>query len=306
MTLLQRTTHAAIILGVFALFGCGGTVVIEGASSGSSSGSFSSSSGGSVSDDWTTLVDGTWQLTPGTEGYWCTRKTLEDDVYITAFRAEAPPGTHHTLLLWKDGGGPDGEEACGPLLGSNMVHASGINTDDLVMPEGVAVKIPAGTQLLLNLHLFNSNSSTLNGVSGVLVKTVSAAEVKYEAEMILTGPTNVNVPPNGTQTIEDACVFPETSTIFTLWPHMHQYGTNMKITYDGAAGSKVLHDGAFSFGEQVNYAIEPLTVAAGEQLRVECTYKNPTSDTIHWGDSSKAEMCFAGVYRYPKLGKACF
>jgi hypothetical protein len=252
------------------------------------------------------LVDGTWQLTAGTEGYWCTRKTITQDTYVKAFRAAAPQGTHHTLLLLTEGGSPDGEESCGPLIGANMVHASGIGSNDLILPEGVAVKIAAGTQLLLNLHLFNSNASTLDGVSGVLVKTAAPEDVKDEAEMILAGPTNVEIPPNGTQTIEGACVFPGTSTIWSLWAHMHQYGTNMKITYDGASESKVLHDGPFNFEEQINYAIDPLTVQAGEQLRIECTYQNPTSQTIHWGDSSEAEMCFAGFYRYPKLGKGCF
>src|SRR5689334_19544014 len=96
---------------LFALFGCGGTVVEEGSTPSSSS----SSSGGSVNDEWTMLVDGTWTLAPGTEGYWCTRKTLTQDVYIKAFRAQAPEGTHHTLLLYRENSTlPDGEESCGP------------------------------------------------------------------------------------------------------------------------------------------------------------------------------------------------
>jgi hypothetical protein len=285
----------------FGLCGCDSEVTY-----GDSSSSSSSSAGGNVSNEWTSLVDGTWQMTSGKEGYWCAHKTITEDTYINAFRAKAPQGTHHTLLLVNDGGLPDGEEACGPTLGANMIFASGIGTGDMVFPDGVAVKIPAGSQVLLNLHLFNVGVDTLNGVSGVLVKTVAAADMKNEAEMILGGPSNIQIPPNGSQTVEGSCIFPGTSTIWSVWAHMHKYGTNMKITYNGASGSKILHDGPYSFEEQIGYEIDPITVLSGEEVRIECQYQNPTSQTIYWGDSSNSEMCFAGMYRYPKLGKGCF
>ena len=62
-----------------------------------------------------------------------------------------------------------------------------------------------------------------------------------------------------------------------------------------------------SFGYQKNYPLDPpVTVAAGESVLVECTYENPTSFPVTFGDSSKAEMCFAGLYRYPALtGTGC-
>lgn len=297
---LQYTRHVWIV-GCLSLFGCGSDFT------GGASSTSTSSSGGNVSKDWTKLVDGTWQMTAGQEGYWCTRKTITEDTYIEAFRADAPLGTHHTLLLVQESSPvPDGEESCGPLLGANMIYASGIGTDDLIFPEGVAVKIPAGSQLLLNLHLFNTGANTLEGVSGILMKTVAASDIKDEAEMIFGGPTNIDIPPNGTQTVEGSCIFPGTTTIWSLWAHMHQFGTNMKITYDAPTGAKVLHDAPFSFYDQINYLIEPVTVNAGEEVRIECTYKNPTSQAIKFGDSSNSEMCFAGFYRYPKLGKSCF
>jgi hypothetical protein len=304
MSQIFQCIRAVGVVACLALIGCGSETT-GGESSASTS--TSSTSGGNVSGDWTKLVDGTWEMTAGKEGYWCSRKTITEDTYVKAFRADAPQGTHHTLLLVREASQvPDGEESCGPTLGSNMIFASGIGTDDLLFPEGVAVKIPAGSQLYLNLHLFNTGADTLHGVSGILVKTIAAADMKDEAEMIFGGPTNIDIPPNGTQTVEGSCVFPATSTIWSVWAHMHQYGTNMKVTYQGATGSKVLHNAPYSFYDQINYLIEPVTVNAGEELLIECTYNNPTSQTIGFGDSSNSEMCFAGFYRYPKLGKSCF
>jgi Copper type II ascorbate-dependent monooxygenase, C-terminal domain len=288
-----------LITGLVGLCGCGSEVTVGGSGE-------ATTSGGNATDEWTKLVDGTWQMTAGKEGYWCTRKTIEKDTYVKAFRAQAPLGTHHTLLLVTQGGVPDGEESCGPLLGANMIFASGIGTEDLVFPEGVAVKIPAGSQLLLNLHLFNTSSKTIGGVSGIEMKTMNAADMNEEAEMIFGGPTNINIPPNGSQVVEGSCIFPGTTNIWSVWAHMHQYGTNMKITHQSASGPNILHNGPYSFEEQINYLIEPVKVYAGEELLIECTYQNPTSQTVTWGDSSNSEMCFAGFYRYPKLGKGCF
>lgn len=304
--LLDTRATARAITFIAALAGCSGNVVVDAdTDAGTTSTGTSTGTGGGSPGEWTTLIDGTWQIPPGTESYWCTLKTIQEDTYIKAFRAKSPTGTHHTLLLRSSGGQPDGESPCGPTLGADMYHASGVGTDDLTFPPGVAVKIPAGTQLLLNLHLFNTGSAPLEGVSGTMVQTVSAAEVQQEAEMILAGPTSIAVPPNGSQTVEGTCPFPGASTIATVWPHMHQYGTHMKVTYEGASGTKVLHDAPYSFADQKNYPITPLLVAPGEIIRIECTYQNPTSQTVYWGDSSNSEMCFAGLYRYPALGPSC-
>ncbi|MFT3770832.1 MAG: hypothetical protein QM820_35870 [Minicystis sp.] len=171
----------------------------------------------------------------------------------------------------------------------------------------MGVKLAAGTQLMLNLHLFNATADTLQGVSGTEVQLVSAGEIKDVAEFVLGGSTAISVPPNGTQTVEGKCTFPSATTLWTVWPHMHQYGTHMKVTYEGASGTQVLHDGPFSFGDQKNHVLDPLPVAPGDAVRIACTYQNPTPQTINWGDSSKAEMCFAGLYLYPALtpGLSC-
>src|SRR5262249_5285971 len=141
----------------------------------------------------------------------------------------------------------------------------------------------------------------LSGVSATLVKTVPASTVKQVAEMMLGGSTAISVPPNGSQTVEGVCTFPTPTTISTVWPHMHMYGTHMQVTYEGVAGPKVLHDAPYSFSNQKNYPITPLAVAPGEKIRIACTYQNPTTQTINWGDSSKSEMCFAGLYVYPMV-----
>jgi hypothetical protein len=197
----------------------------------------------------------------------------------------------------------DGAFPCGPTLGSNMVYASGVGTSDLEFPPGVAAKIEAGTQLLLNLHLFNTTATEMTGDSGTLVRTVPAASVTQEAAFILPGQNNILLPPNTQTTIKGQCTYSGDATLFAVWPHMHKLGVHSLITYQGAV-TKTLHDAPYKFGEQTNYMIAPLAVKTGDMLRFECSYLNNTPNTVTFGDSSNQEMCFIGIYQYP-LGPKC-
>ena len=76
----------------------------------------------------------------------------------------------------------------------------------------------------------------------------------------------------------------------------------------GAVTTTTLLDSPYSFLEQKNYPMTPLQLAPNDELRVECTYINNTGITqppgyvINYGDSATAEMCFTGLYKYPKGG----
>jgi hypothetical protein len=168
----------------------------------------------------------------------------------------------------------------------------------------VGVFLPKGTQLLLNLHLFNTTDSDLEGTSGTEIRVVSASDIQHEAEAILMGPTfTLSIPP-GTSTNTGSCTQNGDVTFISVGPHMHQLGTHMKVTAESSVeGTKVIHDGAYSFYEQNAYPIEPsIQMKQGDKVKVECTYENNTGSTVSFGDSSTEEMCFATIYRYPALG----
>jgi len=250
-----------------------------------------------------------WEQLPGTEHYECAALTLTEDAYIAGFRALSPLGTHHTVLSLADD--RTRRETDGPFdcdandLGHNMLFASGVGTSELVFPQGVAIKVEAGQQLLLNLHLFNATDSEIEGISGTEVGLVSAAEVEQFAEVVFGGTYSIALngqSPNEEQIVYGRCNFSQEATVITLWPHMHQLGTYMKVRH----GDTMLHDTAFDFNEQVNYKIAPHVVPAGEALDVRCSYINNTGRDVFFGDSSNSEMCFVGIYRYPATDAGLF
>lgn len=114
---------------------------------------------------WQPLVEGGWKLEPGSEGYFCARKTVEEELYVKSFRAIAPLGTHHTVLTVGEPSGPDGLTECSTLQNhDSMLYGSGVGAEPFAFADGVAVRIPKGTQLLLNLHVFNALDRPLSGL----------------------------------------------------------------------------------------------------------------------------------------------
>ncbi len=260
---------------------------------------------------FTRLIGRTWTLPAGaTDTYRCARFTVAADTYITNIIAQAPFGTHHTVMSISDGGtaGPDGDYNCNVgELGMVMLYASGVGTSPLDFPAGVGVKVPAGTQVHLNLHLFNATDTPISGDSGILIKS-QATPPAMLAEMVFAGTFLFQIPPNSTNhPVSGGCTANTSYTLFAVWPHMHQFATRSKLELTRSGTTTVLHDGAYSFEEQNYYLKTPeVQVQAGDQLKVTCTYTNPTAQTVRFGESSNEEMCFSGLYRYPAANAGLF
>ena len=256
--------------------------------------------------EWKTLLTGDWTMSPGTEGYVCVRKTLEEDLVISVLDAINPQGTHHTLLTMGTPDAPDGTTPCN--AGTNRtqsVFGSGVGSIPLPFPKGVALRIKKGTQLLLNLHLFNTGTAPISGTSGTRFQTVAEADAPIQAEGLLAGTTQINLPPGQMTNSTGYCTMSTDATIFAVSPHMHMLGTYEKITAERAnLGETVLHDAPYDFEEQRYFSINPIEVKKGDRIRVECTHHNTTASRVTFGESTLQEMCFAGLYRYPADGSS--
>lgn len=258
--------------------------------------------------DYTRLIGRTWSLPAGTpDTYKCVRVTLTEDTYITSIMAQAPEGTHHTVLSIAGGNGtagPDGEQDCGVgTLGTVMLYASGVGTSPLDFPQDVGLLVPAGTQIHLNLHLYNASDNPIEGDSAILVKR-PAAPPPMLAEMVFAGRFLFSIPPTPPggmpYTTTGGCTADSSYNLFAVWPHQHKLGVHHKFEIIRGGNSNVLHDGAFAFGEQHYYLQDPVfAVQSGDQIRTTCSWVNPGSSNVTFGDSSDTEMCFTGLYRYP-------
>jgi len=310
---LRTMKHLRIIAAVIgvpillALSACGG------GGGGGDSGGGGGGNGGA--DPWTTLISRSWSVTAGAENWQCRRIQIPADMYITGFRAIAPPGQHDMNLTVADSsalpvGTPTGNYPCSAgtgILDHMMIYASGIGTDDVLFPDKVGVHLKAGQFINLNMHLVNrNNNSELNGISGVMVKTGTAADVTTEADMFFAGTFNIFLPSdNQTHNAVGGCTTEVDMQVFALWPNMHSLATRQKmtVTHIPTNVTQVVFDTAYDFNQQrVFYPTTPLTIIPGDIIQITCSYVNNTGTDVTFGDSSTKEQCFTGVYRYPIVG----
>lgn len=260
-------------------------------------------------DGWTDLIQRGWTVAAGIEDYRCRRIQVTQDTYITGFRALSPPGTHHELLTFSPTLTQTGDFDCNASAIASepeMLFAAGEATPAFEFPAGVAIKIPANSYILLYLHLYNVSDATETETSGVQVKTIAAADVQHEADMIFGGSMNFSIPAtNAPYSHTSDCGASSDWHIVGMWPHMHQWGTHMTVvTKHISTVTGTLLDTDYSLGNQQNYAMN-VTVPVNDRIETTCTWVNTTSSpaqTLYYGDSATQEMCFSGMYKWPKAG----
>jgi hypothetical protein len=254
-------------------------------------------------DGWKSLIQAHWILPANSEQYRCARLTATEDVAVHSFRTVSPLGTHHTVLtMTREPTEPDGLTVCNVSTNArSMLSGSGVGTNDYTLDDGVAVVLHKGDQLLINLHLFNTSDHEIEGTSGTVVKTMAADQIVHEAQSILAGPVSLNIPAHSKGVVQSGnCTMTQDQTLIGLVAHAHMHATHFKVTaHSSIAGDVVIHDDDYSFDAQFVYPIDAVQMKQGDKVEIACTYDNDSDKVINFGDSSLAEMCFAGLMRYP-------
>jgi hypothetical protein len=254
-----------------------------------------SGEGGGANAQWETLVTGDWTLEPGGEVTSDLHSVvITEDIFVGAIRPIAPQGTHHTVL------------AIGDFSAGNILYASGVDTNALEFPPGVGLRLRAGDNVVLQLHIFNPSQETISGQSGIEIIKIAPEDVQQEADIYLPGPLDLNIPPNSSYTQTGTCNVGAEQTVFAVFPHMHQLGSHFKTTLNVGGEDMVIHDDDYDFNHQAFIPFDPITLSPGDSITTECTWNNTTSQTIGWGESSTTEMCFSIMYRYPAQDDAGF
>ncbi len=251
---------------------------------------------------WSLLVEEDWTVDAGDEAYRCVVVEVPYDISVVGFRPLSPVGTHHTVLT--RGLGPSevarSYDCDGNTNAPYMIYGSGVGTEALTFPEGVAVNLVKGEKIMLNLHLFNVSAQSLSGRSGIEVLAAEPDTISDLADVVLAGPIDTLAVPPGESKSVGYCTAKDDATVFAVFPHMHQLGTHMSVTAETADGEVVMLDSDYTFDDQKYSKLTPfVSLKKGERLRIECTYENPTGIPRYWGESTLDEMCLAGIYRYP-------
>lgn len=166
-------------------------------------------------------------------------------------------------------------------------------------PAGIALKVPANTQLDLNAHYFNKTTSSFPGENFINLYTTPQANVAKEAKTINFANYNFSIPPFTVKTITTNFTFPSAVTVFMLTSHFHKLGQRFIIKINGGPrhGETVYDNADWQHPLVINYSA-PIQLAANEGLTSVVTYNNTTNKTVSFGLTSEDEMNIIFGYYY--------
>jgi peroxiredoxin len=238
--------------------------------------------------------------------YYVVRTHLKHDVWIQA--AEARPGNpavvHHIIVFFRDPNGGD--------EGFQDHHLCGTAPGDppLVLPPGVARRLPAGADLVFQMHYTpNGKETTDQSRVGLILYKGPHGEKTPQLSARTKGVMNTQfqIPPNDpSYKVESDFQFTDNATIYQLMPHMHWRGKDFlyELKFPNGTKQTLLSVPQYDFGWQNTYRLEqPVAVPKGTTLHCVAHFDNSKDNpanpdpkkAVRWGDQTWEEMMIGWV-----------
>ena len=224
---------------------------------------------------------------------------FKEDKWIQA--AELLPGNravvHHILAFARVPGERSGS---GGLDGFLVGYVPGLLARPF--PDGMAKRIPAGSELIFQVHYTPIGSAQVD-VSKIGFVFAEPDQVKYEVKTTSAAQRYLRIPP-GEENYRVTAISRSSrddALLLGFMPHMHVRGKAFRYEAMARDGDRevLLDVPKFDFNWQTSYRLtEPLKLAAG--TRIHCTahfdnsefnLNNPDpTKTVRWGDQTWEEM----------------
>lgn len=193
-------------------------------------------------------------------------------------------------------------------LSADFVAGWAPGGENVIMPPTVGLELgQPGDWYILQLHYHNAAGyQDAADSSGVAFCTPETPEPNT-AGVLTLGTVNLAIPPGAVNHTEvgncgglQTLFWPEMHIIGAS-PHMHELGRGMKTVLDRGGGVvETVIDKPFNFESQLMYFNDSeIVVQAGDTLQTTCTFDNPGSTQVGFGEGTGDEMCFNFVLAYP-------
>ncbi len=244
-----------------------------------------------------TLASTPYTLAPGDEKYFCYTKTLDVDTVLTGFTPNYGEAAHHILLAQTLEPEKDGFSECNVLFKTTWVplFVGGKGSTPAKLPDGAGIKLLAGTQVLLQLHLQNAGAAAITSTTGVDMQTTDPTKPYTQAGIFGIDNRAIDIPP-GSSMYETKmnCHASKAMNVFAIFGHMHKTGQHITVN----RGAETIYDADWKFDLQPTTQ-KTLVIAPNDTLSLHCFYANNTTAAIKYGESSNTEMCSFVLYYTP-------
>ena len=234
---------------------------------------------------------------------------FKEDKWVTAVEVRPTDRSvvHHIVLYVREPGNMWLAEAKpGVPLGKKSQTTSDILTvytpgqEPFRALEGMAKLIPAGSDLVLQIHYTPNGKAVADRTKIGLVFANSAPPQRVLTLQLGNG--NINIPPGeANYSLSRSGTLPNDCYLLNLFPHMHLRGKAFEylLWREGGRGEMILRVSPYRFNWQLTYQLpKPRFLAKGTRLVVTGYFDNSKNnkfnpdpdDEVHYGEQSWEEM----------------
>ncbi len=242
-------------------------------------------------------------IAPGGSYEYCTWTNyfVDKDVWINAGEGMQSETGHHVIIFYSKTKQPVGTHIC---TGNDMSEfnyalapSGGQGDAKFTLPGDLAVKIPAGSQIMVNHHYLNASATNVPQAQSAINIFYADPNVPHTPAGVMAIVDSSMTIPAGVSSYGVDCTIDQTYEGWLLMPHMHAMGTHINIT-DTPAATGVTQQ-LFDTDWQPQYAFDftgvatikdpasPFMFQKGDKIHIQCDYNNTSGSKMTFG----AEMC---------------
>jgi hypothetical protein len=212
-------------------------------------------------------------------------------------------GAHHAILHSVTTNQPAGTHECtdDDMLTARYLAGGGADTPKADLPDGVVIRIPAGTQMMIETHWINAGDVVTDGQAAFMLDVQPPSDQVQTASLFTAAGTLFTLP-TGTASTSTECTVQQDMHFFSLGGHEHEWGTHVRISVTPAGGAaQTIYDTpwepSYQFNPPQNHytTASPFDMHPGDTIRIDCDYNNDTGAPLPF----PTEMCVAWGYFYP-------
>ena len=174
------------------------------------------------------------------------------------------------------------------------------NTPGVVYPAGVARRLPANSEIVLQMHYTTIGEATSDRTSIAVIYAKEPPKKVFGGGMIMNA--MFSIPPGAdNHEVKGSQTLTRDTVIVGLMPHMHMRGKDMTYVahYPDGRQETLLSVPKYLFDWQIQYEFaEPKTLPKGTRIEVTAHFDNSTKNpynpdpaqTVRWGDQTWEEM----------------
>jgi hypothetical protein len=224
---------------------------------------------------------------------------LTEDKWIQALeiRPGASAQVHHVIAFTQPVGAPTNGNG---VLGPTNIGGTTPNKPGITYPEGVARLLRGNQDIVLQMH-YTTNGKEAKDRTRVGIIYAKEPPKKLAAGGLVAQPRFVIPAYDGNAEVKGVTKLQRDTTVWTLTPHMHVRGKDMKYIahYPDGTSETLLNVPKYDFNWQITYELAtPKVLPKGTEVEVIAHYDNSTankfnpdpSKDVRWGDQTWEEM----------------